>query len=278
MRRALILAGSLIGIGAAVLVATWVLAAPDDSATARAGVSSGPRTFTGYVSSSHVWPYTPPLAVIFTPAPTQPPTPAPAPPPPPTPAPTPEPTPAPTPEPMPAPTPEPTPAPTPEPTPVPTPAPVSPDFVLSKDDFLWGRLVIPRIGVDAAIEERGMDEYGVMENPSGAEKVGWYNFMPLPNQGKNVFLAGHVQYGGAPAVFWDLGSLEPGDQVIIRAAGVEFHYSIVSKDYQTKSGSLYSVIDPVESEVVTLITCAGDYVPGAGDFSHRWIVRGVRVN
>jgi len=161
---------------------------------------------------------------------------------------------------------------------MPTPAPVSPDLVLTKEEFLWGRLVIPRIGVDAPFEERGMDEYGVMQDPSGREKVGWYNFMPLPNEGKNVFLAGHLQYGGSPAVFWNLGQLEAGDEVIIWAGGVEFHYVIVSKEYRTKADSIHSVTDPVDTEVVTLMTCAGEFVPAANDFSHRWILRGVRTN
>jgi LPXTG-site transpeptidase (sortase) family protein len=155
--------------------------------------------------------------------------------------------------------------------------PVDPDFVLSKDDFLNGRLVIPWIGVDAAFEERGMYENGVMQDPSGGEKVGWYNFMSLPNGGKNVFLAGHVQFGGSPAVFSRLGELEPGDQVIIVAGGVEFHYAITWKDYRTKAEALYSVTEPVSEEVVTLMTCAGEFV-GGNDYSHRWILRGERVN
>jgi len=180
------------------------------------------------------------------------------------------------------PTPPPPPAPTPEPlaepTPVPAPAAVSPDFVLSKEEFLSGRLYIPRIDVVAGFEERGMDDYGVMDDPSGRDKVAWYNFMSLPNEGSNVFLAGHLQFGGSPAVFWNLGKLEAGDQVVIWAAGVEFHYSIVSKDYQTKADSIHSVTDPVDQEVVTLMTCAGQFIPEINDYSHRWILRGVRVN
>jgi LPXTG-site transpeptidase (sortase) family protein len=246
----------------------------EDPSTAPSEVAPawGPRTFSGRVVSRHGPSYTPAPRFVPTPAPTPAPTPVP------TLVPTPVETPAPTPIPAPPPTPVPTPEPVPEPTPVPTPVPVSPDLVLTKEEFLWGRLYISKIGVVASFEERGMDDNGVMEDPSGSDKVGWYNFMPLPNEGKNVFLAGHLQFGGSPAVFWKLGELEPGDEVVIWAAGVEFHYSIVSKDLRTKDDALYSVTDPVDTEVVTLMTCAGAFIPEAGDYSHRWILRGVRTN
>ena len=215
------------------------------------------------------------------------PTPSPLPTPIPTPAPTPQPTPTPAPIPTPtpapiitaAPTPEPAPAPPPPPelTPVPTPPPVPPDLVLAKDSFLAGRLLIPRIGVDAPFEERGIDANYKMEDPSGREAVAWYPFKSLPNEGENVFLAGHLQLGGTPAVFNKVPQLEAGDRVVISAGGVEFHYSVISKELHTKADSMHAVNDPVDTEVVTLMTCGGEYV-GGNDYTHRWIVRAVRVN
>jgi LPXTG-site transpeptidase (sortase) family protein len=196
--------------------------------------------------------------------------------PPPTPAPTPlwspEPTQAPTPPPPPDPVPEP------EPTPEPTPPPVPPDFVLSKDAFLAGRLNIPSIGVDAPFEERGLTPDYAMEDPSGREAVAWYPFKSLPNGGENIFLAGHLQLGGSPAVFNKVPDLEAGDRLIIWAGGVEFHYAVVSKELWTKEDSLFAVNDPVDAEVVTLMTCGGDYIPETGDYTHRWVVRAVRIN
>jgi sortase A len=119
---------------------------------------------------------------------------------------------------------------------------------------------------------------GVMQDPSGTEAVAWYPFEPLPNEGGNIFLAGHLLVGGHPAVFWDLNKLEAGHQVIIRAGGVDFYYSVVSEEYQTKADALHAVTDTVDGEVVTLMTCAGSYIPSTGDYTHRWIVRAVRVN
>jgi LPXTG-site transpeptidase (sortase) family protein len=214
------------------------------------------------------------------PRPTLAPTPVstPAPTPEPTPPPTPVPTPIPTPEPTPPPTPAPTPEPAPEPTAMPTPPPVPPDFVLSKEAFLAGRLNIPKIGVDAPFEEKGLDANYKMEDPSGREAVAWYPFKSLPNGGENVFLAGHFQLGGTPAVFGRVPELEAGDRLIIWAHGIEFHYSVISKELPTREESLYAVNNPVDSEVVTLMTCGGDYVPETGDYTHRWIIRAARIN
>jgi LPXTG-site transpeptidase (sortase) family protein len=119
---------------------------------------------------------------------------------------------------------------------------------------------------------------GVMEDPSGREAVAWYDFEPLPNEGGNIFLAGHLQFGGSPAVFSDLNKMEAGYEVIISAGGVDFYYSVVSEEYQTKADSLHAVTDTVDGEAVTLMTCAGSYIPSTGDYTHRWIVRAVRIN
>jgi len=166
----------------------------------------------------------------------------------------------------------------PEPTPIPPPLPVDPHLVLTKEQFLAGRLVIPTIGVDAPLEERVVYGNGVMQEPSGREAVAWYPFEPLPNAGGNIFLAGHLQVGSSPAVFWNLHNVKPGDRVIVSAGGADFYYSVISEEYETKADALHAVVDPVDREVVTLMTCAGNYIPSTGDYTHRWIVRAERIN
>jgi len=66
--------------------------------------------------------------------------------------------------------------------------------------------------------------------------------------------------------------------VIINAGGIDFYYSVIAEEYETKANALHAVVDPVETETVTLMTCAGSYIPSTGDYTHRWIVRAVRIN
>ena len=167
----------------------------------------------------------------------------------------------------------------PEPTPIPPPPPpVSPDLVLTKDQFLAGRLVIPQIGLNAPLEERTVDSNGVMQDPSGREAVAWYPFEPLPNAGGNIFLAGHLTVANSPAVFWNLQNVQIGDHVLINAGQADFYYSVTSAVYETKADALHAVLDPVDRETVTLMTCAGNYIPSIGDYTDRLIVRAVRIN
>jgi LPXTG-site transpeptidase (sortase) family protein len=278
LSRTVLISISVVAIGLTLAVGAWASITANEPTTRTQAVRPSPlATFVrGRVASVQVFPGAKPVRTLPpTPAP-----PTPAPTPVPTPPPTPEPTPLPTPipTPPPPPTPEPTPAPTPQPTPVPPPPLVSPGLVLTKEQFLAGRLVIPQIGVNAPFEEKSVDGSGVMQEPSGREVVAWYGFEPLPNQGGNVFLAGHLQLGGSPAVFSNLQSLQPGDRVIITTAGADFYYSVISEDIETKADSLHAVIDPVNLETVTLMTCAGTYIPSTGDYTDRWIVRAVRIN
>ena len=274
MSRTLIASVSIITLGLASLLGALALSGTDDK-PATVHTPSGPAVFTGKTRTVvRKVPGIPTPAPVYTPMPTPPPSQ------PPTPAPTHFPTPPPTPEPTPAPTPTPIPEPVPEPAPTlePTPPPIPPDLVLTKETFLAGRLLIPDIGVDAPFEEKGLNPDDSMEDPSGREAVAWYPFKSLPNGGENIFLAGHLQLGGSPAVFNNVPDLEVGDRLVIWAGGAEFYYSVISKELLTKEDSIHAVNDPVDAEVVTLMTCGGNFIPETGDYTHRWIVRAARIN
>ncbi len=277
LSRTLVLSILVIAIGLALAAGAWAVITTQNTGPRSEAVEAVPHPTTIIGSATEI------RIPGATPVRTLPPTPPP-PTPPPTAPPTPEPTPIPTPiatpppPPPPAPEPEPAPAPTPEPTPIPPPPPVSPDLVLTKEQFLAGRLVIPRIGVDAPFEERGLDGNRVMQDPTGREAVSWYSFETLPNDGGNVFLAGHLQLGGSPAVFWNLQNVQAGDRVVISAGAADFYYSVIRVELEAKADSLHAVIDPVDRETVTLMTCAGTYIASTGDYTDRWIVRAVRIN
>src|SRR5689334_11364195 len=73
------------------------------------------------------------------------------------------------------------------------------------------KLIIPGINVNANVEYVGLDSRRYMDVPKKAENVGWYDLGPRPGEiGSSVF-AGHLDdESGAPAVFWNLKKLSPG--------------------------------------------------------------------
>src|SRR5260370_32778816 len=85
-------------------------------------------------------------------------------------------------------------------------------------------LSIASLGVNAAIVPVGTDHYGAMQAPGAGHPASdplwgsafWWKFGAKPGQPGNAVLAGHVDRNdGSRAVFWNLGRVQPGDQIII---------------------------------------------------------------
>src|SRR5712692_9473647 len=67
------------------------------------------------------------------------------------------------------------------------------------------RLLIPKIGVDAKIEARGLDSNRNMETPNDSHDVAWYDLGPRPGEPGNALINGHVTWWTGSAVFARLG-------------------------------------------------------------------------
>src|SRR5437868_6418329 len=75
------------------------------------------------------------------------------------------------------------------------------------------RLIITKIGVNAPVELVGLDKQGRMDVPKDANDAGWYDLGVKPGQKGNAVMDGHLdKVNGAPAIFWNLKKLAPGDQ------------------------------------------------------------------
>ena len=142
------------------------------------------------------------------------------------------------------------------------------------------RIVIDKIGVNAAVAEFGLDRKQVPEVPQNGRDVAWYNFSARPASGSNAVFAGHVTWSGR-AVFYDLEDLAPGDRITVLSdnGATRITYTVNSVFLvDTDDPNSTSVMSPTNSDVITLITCGGDpyYVGGNAryDYTHRLIVRG----
>jgi LPXTG-site transpeptidase (sortase) family protein len=155
-------------------------------------------------------------------------------------------------------------------------------------DFLRGpfpsespitKIVIPEIDVDATVVTKGVDAFGSMESPDGPNEVVWYNFTALPGSGNGVF-AGHVDFVDyGPAVFWHLRDLVEGDIVELQLKdGGTLHYRVAAMDtVDYATADVYSIVGPTQDEVITLITCAGNFDDESRQYDKRLIVRAERI-
>jgi LPXTG-site transpeptidase (sortase) family protein len=138
-------------------------------------------------------------------------------------------------------------------------------------------LRIPSINIEAPFEGSiGLDEEGAILVPNGYDTVGWYSHGPVPGSlGPSVIL-GHVDSKEGPAVFFYLGQVKKGDEVIVdREDGSSVIYTITELE-RVEQGTFPTekVYGSLPYAGIRLITCSGSYDRGEKRYSHNLIVYG----
>ncbi|MDH3676500.1 MAG: sortase, partial [Anaerolineae bacterium] len=127
------------------------------------------------------------------------------------------------------------------------------------------RLVIPSIGIDAAVIpvgwnviERNGQQFSIWQVADFA--VGWHKTTPALGQIGNTVMAGHHNVNGE--VFRDLVNLEVGDKVIAYSEGEMREYEVELKTIIKEKGEPPEVrrrnaqwISPTDDERLTFVTC-----------------------
>jgi hypothetical protein len=138
-------------------------------------------------------------------------------------------------------------------------------------------LYIPRIGVRAKVISLGLTAAGTAAVPSLATPflTSWYDRGPTPGQPGTAVIFGHVDSAAVgPAVFYNLGSLRPGDLV-----------DVLLKDQQTAVFRVYSSALYLKADFPTrtvysyttwptlrLITCGGEFDQDTGHYLGNTVV------
>ena len=152
------------------------------------------------------------------------------------------------------------------------------DTTAGVDDLVTGPLLpsavpvsigIPRLHVFSRLEDLGVDEDGVMEVPADPANAGWYELGPSPGALGPAVVAGHVTWNQAPAVFFRLAELRPGDVVqVTRTDGVVAVFEVTRVERYPKSAFPTDVVfGAIDHAGLRLITCGGDYEQAAHRYS-----------
>ncbi len=152
-------------------------------------------------------------------------------------------------------------------------------------------LIIPSINVDAVLSERVVTPAANgstdMPNPDGPNDVVWYDFSAFPGLGGrpgvggNTVLSGHVDYHDyGPAIFWNLGKLAEGDEIIIQLNdGSSYHYTVQwNRVVDPASTSWNQIVASTPQESLTMITCAGTFDSTSRSYDERRVVWAVRIS
>lgn len=153
------------------------------------------------------------------------------------------------------------------------PAGASPPASLQRSEPV--SVEIPSIRVRSEVFPLGINADGALAVPSGsrADDVAWFRDSPTPGETGPAVLEGHVTYGDARSVFFDLGAVRPGATVIVhRADGsrAEFDVYRVSRFPKTAFPTQL-VYGNTTGPELRVITCGGD-VDGSGHHLDNTIV------
>ena len=153
------------------------------------------------------------------------------------------------------------------PTAVPTPTPAIPRL-----------LQIPRLGINANIQSVGMDPQGRMDVPTTWTDVGWYQLGYRPGEKGSAVMDGHLDdTSGAPAVFWYIKDLQPGDQILVTDNNNTTYTFVVSDttSYPFDGAPMQQIFNTTDQPRLNLITCDGSWNRATHNYSNRTVVYSV---
>ena len=136
---------------------------------------------------------------------------------------------------------------------------------------------VPAIGVESTIMDLGLNADGTVEVPplERDDKAGWYTPGPAPGEVGPAILLGHVdsaQWG--PGVFFELGAMEPGDEIsVARADGSVAVFAVDRVEVHRKDDfPTIEVYGNTDDPQLRLITCGGAFDAGARSYEDNVIV------
>jgi len=142
------------------------------------------------------------------------------------------------------------------------------------------RLRIPALSIDTdfvAPLELKADK--TVDVPDSYEKVGWYVGGASPGEKGPAVILGHVDSYKGRAVFYSLGQLKEGDEIIInREDGTAATFEVTFlKRYNQDTFPTEEIYGKTEESVIRLVTCSGIYNRSTQKYSQNLVVYGKLV-
>lgn len=137
------------------------------------------------------------------------------------------------------------------------------------------RLLIPSLGIDAAVQHVGISFKGNMSVPDNYSDVGWYRWGPSPGQLGSAVMDGHVNNNlSLPGVFNRLGEIKVGDHVyVVEKDGSKIDFVVTGIElYPYDAAPTDLIFNRRDKARLNLITCQGAWVEAAKTYNERLVV------
>jgi hypothetical protein len=135
------------------------------------------------------------------------------------------------------------------------------------------QLFIAALDVHRAVEDVGVDQFGILNQPVNSWNAGWYTGSPIPGAPGDSVIEGHAGYPGKPMIFGKLVTLHPGDSIVVVLANGSHRLFLVESMRSVPAGSAVAGLgDPYGAPRLTLITCTGHFDKKNHWFSDRLVL------
>ena len=133
---------------------------------------------------------------------------------------------------------------------------------------------IPAIGVAVWLTQLGLNANGTVAVPTSVQVPGWFSPGPSPGQAGSAVILGHVDSTRGPGVFFQLRTLQPGNQIEVNLAdGVIATFKVTSVvEYQKTAFPDQKVYGSNGSSALQLVTCGGAFDPQTGHYLSNIVV------
>lgn len=144
------------------------------------------------------------------------------------------------------------------------------------------RLNMKSIGVNACIEQVGIDQHGAIAVPDNIYTVAWYVNSVLPGEPGLSVIDGHISgLYNVDAVFQYLDQIKIGSTFTVTMGGGKVYtyevYANTSVPLEDAATTLLQSDKGVTSEL-NIITCGGEYNKKTKLYDHRVIIRSALLN
>ncbi|SFJ75601.1 class F sortase [Streptomyces pini] len=139
-------------------------------------------------------------------------------------------------------------------------------------------LSIPRLSLDARVQDVGVEDDGTVEIPEDAGQAGWYRYGPAPGApAGSAVVVGHVDdRTGDLGAFAKLYGVREGDDITVERQGAPpLRYEVTAREVVDQDSLPDEVFRRDGRPVLTLVTCAPPYDRESGGYQKNLLVYAV---
>ena len=137
---------------------------------------------------------------------------------------------------------------------------------------------IPAINVQSSLQSLGLNPDGTLAVPQPGpnyDEAAWYDGSPTPGELGPSVIEGHIDSAAnGPSVFFNLGALQPGDEIdVTRADGTVAVFTVSGvRQYSKDAFPTSTVYGNTTFAALRLITCGGAFDSATGSYVNNTVV------